>query len=218
MQSIINTVPSKDQMIHSSTVSFLGSETAPLRILILGNSITRHGPKAEIGWNCDWGMAASAPEKDYVHRLYAKLTESGCEAYLRVRQASEWERNLTSPDALDAFAEDQAFEADVVIFRLGENVKKEDVSSFGPAIRALLSHVASKASRVILTTCFWKSPDKDLAIREVAQERDAVLVEITCREDDMMALGLFDHRGVAIHPGDAGMEMIADRIFAALKK
>ena len=28
----------------------------------MGNSITRHGPKEEIGWPYDWGMAASAFE------------------------------------------------------------------------------------------------------------------------------------------------------------
>ncbi|MEI6540199.1 MAG: hypothetical protein WCO86_11845, partial [Planctomycetota bacterium] len=39
------------------------------RILVLGNSLTLHGPKAEIGWAGNWGMAASAQDKDYVHLL-----------------------------------------------------------------------------------------------------------------------------------------------------
>lgn len=43
------------------------------RILFCGNSLTRHGPKADIGWTNDWGMAASAPERDYVHLLVQAL-------------------------------------------------------------------------------------------------------------------------------------------------
>ena len=106
MVKIENTVSAVNQMINSSELSFIGNENAPLKILIVGNSITRHGPNASIGWERDWGMAASAPDKDYVHRLYAKLQENGIDAFMRITQAAHWERNFQNEDILILFQEE----------------------------------------------------------------------------------------------------------------
>ena len=75
MKNIENTVSASDQMINSSEVSFLGDNKAPVRILVFGNSITRHAPKAEIGWYGSWGMAASCEENDYLHIIMSKIRE-----------------------------------------------------------------------------------------------------------------------------------------------
>ncbi len=112
-----NTVSAVNQMINSSELSFLGNERAKTRILVVGNSITRHGPSESIGWNGDWGMAASAPEKDYVHRLYTKLTEGGQDVYMRIRQASYWETHFLEENILSKYEEDRNFDANIVVFR-----------------------------------------------------------------------------------------------------
>lgn len=56
-------------------------DTAAHHVLCIGNSITWHAPKkgnlpgADSLWRGDWGMCASRPEMDYVHRIEAKLKE-----------------------------------------------------------------------------------------------------------------------------------------------
>lgn len=208
-----NTVSGVNQMVNSSELSFLGESNAKLKILVVGNSITRHGPRAEIGWNNDWGMAASAPEKDYVHRLYAMLKQRGVEAYMRIRQCAFWECNFLKEDILTYYEEERAFDADIVIFRLGENVPVGNKPYFREAMVKFIEKICP-SGKVIFTTCFWANEIVDDAIKAVANERGESCLNCTFANDiKMRAFGLFAHGGVASHPGDYGMETIAKTIF-----
>lgn len=218
MKDMVNTVPAENQMVNSDVLSFLGNSKAPLKILVLGNSITRHGPCEPIGWHFDWGMAASAPEKDFVHRLYDMLCESGKDTYMMIRQASHWERNFKNPDCLAEYQNEKAFGADLVIFRLGENVTKEDFSELKEATERLLNYVTPVGASAILTTGFWKNPVRDRAVAAAAENLGYPCIDIAYSDESMMAIGKFAHHGVSIHPGDEGMEMIARKIFECIVK
>ena len=214
-----NTVSAINQMISSSELSFLGKENAKTRILIVGNSITRHGPKPDIGWEGDWGMAASAEDKDYVHRLYAKLCEAGIDVYMRIRQCAFWERNYRKDDILSNYDDEHNFKADIVVFRLGENVLEEDLPYFKDALEKFIDYITPENGKVIFLTCFFKMDKLDADIRAVAKQRGDVCLEACFSSDETnMALGQFWHEGVSIHPSDKGMEAIADLIFSALKR
>ena len=69
-----NTVSSLAQVSDDKQVMIV-RQNGNIRILFLGNSITRHMPKPEIGWVHDWGMAASSLENDYVHVMLKELTQ-----------------------------------------------------------------------------------------------------------------------------------------------
>ena len=211
-----NTVDATNQMVNvSSIVSYMGDKNAPLKILVVGNSITRHGPKPEIGWERDWGMAASTPEKDYVHLLYAKLCAAGVNPYMMIRQASGWEIGFLNENILDKFAEERAFDADIVVYRLGENVKKDTKYAFREKLEAFINHICPRG-KVVFTTNFWENEIVDDAIRDLAAKRGEVCVDICCEGEEQTAIGLFEHKGVAMHPGDKGMEMIAERVAGAI--
>ena len=87
-------------------------------------------------------------------------------------------------------------------------------------MNALLKYFdKSQKAKVVLTTSFWRHPG-DAAILEYAKERGLPCVQLgdLGEQDEMKAIGLFVHEGVANHPGDLGMKKIAERIYAELEK
>ena len=69
-----------------------------IRIFFWGASTTKHSPSPSIGWYNDWGMAASAEENDYVHKLVSYLEEEfyPSKVSFEVIAASTWDNALTS--------------------------------------------------------------------------------------------------------------------------
>ena len=106
-------------------LGYVGRENGgSFKVIIYGNSIALHGPKADIGWTNNWGMAASAPEKDFAHLVVAGLEERrGSRADFRIRNLAGLERNYTADlTAVPELAEDVAWGPDYVVIAIGENV------------------------------------------------------------------------------------------------
>lgn len=210
-----NTVSAENQVVLSSEVYRLGDPAARIKILILGNSITRHGPKPEIGWNYDFGMAASEPEHDYVHRLYRHLIRGGYDVQFYVRQASYWEVHFRDDDVLDHFREEHELSPDLILFRMGENAAKfvnTDIESaeFEEKLRELIAYLNRCKSPVVYTTGFWRhAPVDDAIVRASAGVGAVVDLNFLGRSEENMAIGQFAHNGVAHHPNDRGMACIA---------
>lgn len=212
-----NTVDSANQLKGSGPVRFVNPEGKGKKVMFIGNSMTLHGISEGIGWHRECGMAASAPEKDYVHILMDKL---GRENAYCICQVSGWERQYRTGDALlQRFREAREFGADILILRAIENCPKADFEDalFRAQLTRLLEYLNPKAGKVILTTGFWRHPG-DEAIRALAREQNLPLVELgdLGEQEAMKALGLFSHKGVANHPGDAGMAAMAERILPAI--
>lgn len=220
-QAIIkkNNVSAENQMKNSS--AFFGYGQGGKKILILGNSITRHAPNESLGWFGDWGMAASAREKDYVHLLKDKLDRTGKPYELFVRQMADWEQSLNDGKTdLFRYRDCRDVRADIVVYRLTENIKSEFVSPerYCAAVEEMLRYVCPENATVIFTSSFWKYDAFDGVTEQLAKNRNMPFVYLgdLGERDDMRATGLFSHVGVACHPGDAGMVAIADRIWQTL--
>lgn len=217
-----NTVSAENQLKSNEYIKFTNPDNKGLRVLFLGNSITLHGVKHEIGWHNAWGMAASAEENDYVHILMKYICDIEPESAFCVCQGSKWEVNyLDNIDFYNEYKSARDFSADIIIVRLIENCKVHNFNAtkFKKEIMNFVSYLSGdNSSKVIFTTSFWHHPG-DSAVKELAEENNCQIADISDLGDDkeMMAIGLFEHEGVSIHPGDKGMKCIADRIFEKLK-
>ena len=164
-----NTVKAENQLAKNQFVTFINPEGKGKRVLFVGNSITRHGVKHEIGWHNDWGMAASALEKDYVHIIAKEILPKDRDAAFCICQAAEWERNWYDGEkTFEFFRNASEFKADIIIVRLVENCPSDNYKSdlFLKEYGKLVSYLnGSGNAEIIITTGFWKHT-ADRAIRE----------------------------------------------------
>ena len=206
--------------------SLAGAE--PHRVLFLGNSITRHGPKADIGWSGNWGMAASAESNDYVHRVTAGLTRRwGEEPTVMVENIATFERQYASNDTSSLVKKVTDFAPDLVILAIGENVPalKSDAerAAFATALRRLGQGMqGNRHPTLIVRSCFWANAAKDDVLRTFCTEAGGIFVDIRALAKDeanyARAERTIAHAGVGAHPGDKGMQAIAEAILAAIPR
>jgi hypothetical protein len=187
-------------------------------IYFLGNSITLHGPNEGIGWNGNWGMAASAEENDYVHKLIKKI-EGEYEKKFRIKYGlksiANWER-----DFFVGLQPLEINEIDLLIIRLGENVLEEYAmnNNYYDALNELIEKYKKNTTKIIITDNYWPSVFKDVIQKNVAINNGYFFVQINdlYGNQENSAFGQFENSGVAMHPSDIGMENIARRIFECI--
>jgi lysophospholipase L1-like esterase len=197
------------------------------KILFLGNSITRHGPKADIGWTNNCGMAATALEKDYVHVLTAAIAKQiGKQPDMLAASLVDFERGYVSYDVATKTKPFTAFKADLIILAIGENTaaltSAAAKAAYKECLVKLLTALKQGSNPVIFVrSCFWANKAKDDCLREAAAATGCVFVDISALAKDEKNYARSEQKlknaGVANHPGDRGMQALADALFAALK-
>lgn len=208
-------------------ISF-GQETKAERVLFVGNSITLHGPAPKIGWTGNWGMAASAVEKDYVHLVVESLTKlRGHKPEFLVTNVADFERKYDGFDLATKLKDQVAFKADTVVVAIGENVpalkSDEAKAKFKESVVKLLALLKGEGKTALyVRSCFWADAAKDVVLKEACTTAGGVFVDISTLAKDEANYARserkIEHEGVARHPGDRGMKAIADAILAAITK
>lgn len=216
-----NTVDGTNQLKRYVTYEHV-LEQPKLKVMFVGNSITLHGIKHDIGWDNNFGMAASAKENDYVHICMEYFLSKENETTFCICQVSEWETRYKDGEKyLPLYTDACNFKPDVIIMRVSENcpIVDFDASIFLREYKKLLNFLnSSSKAYIVLTTSFWKHPADEI-IKELADEYKfgfSYMGDLG-ENDEMKAIGMFEHKGVSNHPGDKGMKTIATRIINAFK-
>jgi hypothetical protein len=196
------------------------------RILFLGNSITLHGPKADIGWAGNWGMAASSEDKDYVHLVAGALARhTGITPQIRVRNIADFERNYATYDVDGQLQDLFAFDPDLVVLAIGENVPALDSEGAKARFKAgvlsiLRCAMARRHPLAVVRSCFWADAAKDQLLSQACQEAGGIFVNAGALGRDAANAArserTFTNEGVAGHPGDQGMKALAEAIVHAV--
>lgn len=211
-----NDVPAAKQVYKR----FFYEPNSALRVLFVGNSITRHDPKPSIGWYRDCGMEASCLENDYVHQTEKLIREKCPDAVFGICHVSDFERGFdTMTDLEREFAGAAEFKGDIIVMFFGANVPSnkidtpEKARAYTDAYENLRNTLAGERDvKVYHVEGFYDKPVQDKAKREIAEKYG----------DTYISLGEIpktrEYRGHFNHPNDEGMAAIAKCIGEVILK
>lgn len=182
-----------------------------IRILFVGNSITKHEPKPESGWFNDCGMEASSLDKDYVHILVERIKKYDKNVAYGIAQVANYERQFFTRCAAEDYQLAGDFDADIVVMFFGANVYKEyetmetPPKTFEAAFEDMRNLTSNNGkAKVFVSEGFYIRP-------RLEQEKRAVCARTG---DTYMYMGDIQTRaethGGRHHPNDLGMQEIAD--------
>jgi hypothetical protein len=204
----------------------LVNPSAEYRVLFLGDSITLHPPKESIQWTNQHGMAASAPERDYVHLVLAKVSETlpGVKVKELIPNEVGWVKG-----ALNNLAICERFQPDFVVVQLGEHEFSDGrLPRLEVDYTELLKRLTSLKSRpIVISTGVWNPDLKtnapyngetkqiEMTMARVCERLHVPFASVEDLARDPGCFGYGKARGVQWHPNDKGMQGYAARIVAA---
>lgn len=194
------------------------------KVMILGNSITSHAPKADIGWLDNWGMAASSRERDFAHLLLDNIAvyNHGRKAEAVIQNIAAFEKEYSTCDIKAVLAAYAGFKPDIIVLAIGENIPHPDTPDKREALKKALADLMGELKNngnpaIFIRSCFYADPVKDGILLEISERFNASFVDISalCRDENNFARSerAFVNKFVAAHPGDRGMKAIASAVW-----
>lgn len=201
----------------------------PDKTLFIGNSLL-------IGWGT-FGMCAKDSRHDYYHYIkeyilskkeestFNKISGTTFEGATSIMDADNWMTNTLHSKLSN--------DLDLVIIQLSDNVNTDDkIKTFHSTCIKLIQYIRSicKKARIVWVSAWYATPEKQAVIREACKNSGSIHINIsdltaddtnkgkigdTIHKDDG-STSVVDSSGIASHPGNKGMRLIANRILYSL--
>ena len=201
-------------------------------MVFIGNSITRHD-YADYWWSDDRGMASRSIDTDYVHVVANRMADK---QNLPINEYAynyaTWE--VQASDRAETFPMIKPYlnsNLDTVVIQLGENVS--NLTTFQDDYEELVKYVMDNArnARIVLVGDFWTNDEQEEMKEKVANKLQIPYVDLSAIQNNstyQAGLGTMvegsdgvqhkiEHAGVAVHPGDKGMQFIAEKIIDCIQ-
>ncbi len=196
------------------------------RILYFGNSITIMAPVPSIGWYNDWGMAASAPQYDYVHVLTNDIAQAagGTPSIMATYNADfEWNYNTTYD--WSELQPQLDFKPTVVVVAIGENVvpltTQAEQTAFATAFTRLIDTFKADGNPAIFVRSSFIADPTYGVMQQVANAEGVTYIDQT-----WVGNNYYNHAysepyyandpGFNGHPGNQGMSVIATSLYNSM--
>lgn len=213
---------SKNVEIEYSDISY--------NYLAIGNSITKH--VVNDYWWDEIGMAATKAENDYYHLLISYLKGNNDEVTSYSYNFAQWEmQSHDRAETFDLISPHISPKLNLITVQLGENVS--DSTTIESDFEELIMYLKNKApnAEIIIIGDFWNS-DRDIIKEKTANKLNVKFVSLSdAHGNDKYWAGIgttvydaagnkhiIEHSGVASHPGDFGMEYIANNVINVIDK
>ncbi len=176
------------------------------------------------------GICSTRPDNDYFHLIVKHLENQHGSVISYSYNMSPWERSNDRNTCLDLIDIYLSEKLNLVTIQLGENVT--DKSTFEQDLEKLIAYVRQKApkAKIIIIGDFWDK-DRNSMRQQAAQNTNCPFVdlsEIINNKDYQSKEGqeclLPDGNTIQVshaaagHPGDKGMEYIANAVIKVLDK
>lgn len=222
----VSILEAKEQKRKSSKVKWLDNSYSWLAI---GNSITFH--KKSLSWRNNAGVAASDTEHDYFHLVKEYIQSKHKLVDAKIFTFSVWEvQSHDRDETLDFLTPYLDETLDLITIQLAENAR--DISTYEADFVSLIEFIKDKCPKaeIIVIGDFWEYMNRDKLKENACMKTGVIYVSLdevknnkayycgmgTVVLDDNNHEYIVEHSGIADHPGNNGMQAIADRVIKHL--
>ena len=212
-----------------------------IKVLIIGNSITKHSPSPSNGWLGSLGMAATSAENDYVHILISRVNEKHSDVEFKWENIYEFEKYFYDYSKFDTqtYKPLADYGADIIIATFGANIRNvineqdsgfETDEIFTPERYSdIIEFFNPDGKAEVLAGITTLTPYENAEIIKLSAQRNGyILVDMSDLTERKYTAADYKENSAVFtsnviepvlnHPGNLGMEKMAERIFMVLTR